>query len=254
MCFQTRKPCEYWSVCVGHSKMWNEKEHTGTRMCHSRGDPVPTDTHCHCRQTELRGAVCPFSFPTSECKATNLMRRWAHVPTSYELQVSTGIGIRWPESNWLKSYLGKWLPWPQFPQVWNRKYLLCLLHRVIVNIWTHWHNTYKGTLQAVNVTSITLYVIYPISIYSYLLTKQCYYYITPPSAAWQWFTCPHFNRAQISSNNVIKLISDCVCTVPKLLIHKWNCSRPTRSFFLRMPNCHFNWLLSEKLTMCVRIV
>ena len=74
--------------------MQNAKEHTGTRMCHSRGHPVPTDTHCYCRQTELRGAVFPFSFSTSESKATYLMRHWAHVPPSYELQVSTGIGIR----------------------------------------------------------------------------------------------------------------------------------------------------------------
>ena len=183
MRFQTHKPCEYWSVCAGHSKMQNAKEHTGTRMCHSRGHPVPTDTHCYCRQTELRGAVFPFSFSTSESKATNLMRHWAHVPTSYELQVSTGIGIRWPESNWLKSYLGKWLPWPQFPQVWNRKYLLCLLHRVIVNIWTHWHNTYKGTLQAVNVTSITLYVIYPISIYRIYSLNNVITLSPPPTLA-----------------------------------------------------------------------
>lgn len=147
---------------------------------------------------------------------------------------------------------GKWLPWPQFPQLWNRKYLLCLLHRVIVNIRTHWHNTYKGTLRTVNVTSITLYVIYPISIYS-IYSLNNVITISPPAPCHGTGSFAHILTAQISSNNVIKLISDCVCTVPKLLIHKWNCSQPTRSFFHRMPNCHFNWFLSKKLTMCVRI-
>ena len=107
MRFQTPKPCEYWSVCVGHSNTQNAKVHTGVHMCHSQEYPVPTNTHCYCKQTELWGAVFPFPFSTSEPKATNLMRCLAHVPTSYELKISTGIGIRWTESNWLKSYLAE---------------------------------------------------------------------------------------------------------------------------------------------------